>query len=313
LVATVNLLPEVTRTVQNGGEEVGLFRSEFLELASRSFPTEEEQLDVYRRMVRMLDGRPLTLRTLDLRADKLYGIIADPELQVESWDWRLVDQLPHVQNLLRGQIRAAMRAAVDGPLKILFPMVTTQHQFDCALQLVDDAKRSLAEEGLPHDPNVPLGVMIEAPAAAMLIRSWAPRVDFVNVGSNDLLHSLLGIERDDDRLLRLKTPLDPAYVRTVRHVIRQSHAAGRPVTVCGEAASNPRAILALYALGADALSVPPDDLPKARRLFQSVQLPCDVESVRRRLLRANDVEEVEAILRESFPPKMPQQNGQVPH
>ena len=135
-----------------------------------------------------------------------------------------------------------------------------------------DARRSLAEEGLPHDPRTPLGVMIEAPAAAMLIRSWAPRVDFVNVGSNDLLHSLLGIERDDDRLLRLKTPLDPAYVRTVRHVIRQSHAFGRPVTVCGEAASNPRAILALYALGADALSVPPDDLPKARRLFQSVEL-----------------------------------------
>lgn len=310
LEATVNLLPEVARTVEHGGEAVGLFRSEFLELACRSFPTEEEQLETYRRMVRMLRGRPLTLRTLDLRADKMFGMTADPRFQVESWDWRLVDQLPHVQDLLRGQIRAALRAADEGPVRILFPMVASERQFACALRLVEDARRTLREEGLAFRADVPIGVMIEVPAAAMLFRHWASRVDFVCVGSNDLLHSILGIDRNDDRLLRLKTPLDPTYLRTVRHVIKHAHRAGKPVTVCGEAASNSRAILALYALGADAVSVPPDDLPRARRVFQQVQLPADRRAVCRRLVSANEVEEVEAILAEAFPSLAADRNGQ---
>lgn len=302
LETTVNLLPEVARTVRNGGMAVGLFRSEFLELACRTFPTEEEQLEAYRKMLRILDGRPLTLRTLDLRADKMFGITGDPQFQTQSWDWRLVDQLPHVQELVRTQIRAALRAAADGPLRVLFPMMATERQFARALSLVREARRTLVEEGLPFGADVPIGVMIEVPAAAMHIRGWAPKVDFVCVGSNDLLHSILGIERDDDRLLLLKTPLEPTYLRTVRHVIKHAHAAGRPVTVCGEAASNPKAILALYALGADALSVPPDDLPKARRLFRDVSLPADPWVIGRRLVHARDVEEVEEILARGFPP-----------
>lgn len=302
LEATVNLMPEIGRTIENGGTAVGLFRSEFLELACRSFPTEEEHLEAYRRMLRMLDGRPLTLRTLDLRADKMLWIAADPRYGGENWDWRLVDELPHVQDVLKSQIRAALRAGVEGPLRLLFPMIATQRQFECALGLLDIAKRTLEEEGLSFDAAVPIGVMVEVPAAAMLIRKWLPRVDFVCIGSNDLLHSLLGIERQDDRLSRLKSPLDPAYLRTVWHIIKHAHAASKPVTVCGAAASNLEAVLALFALGADALSVPPDDLPRIRGLFQGVQVPSDTGLARKEILAADDLEDVEEILARHFPP-----------
>lgn len=313
LETTVNLLPEIARTVEHNGTAVGLFRSEFLELARRSFPSEEEQLDVYRTMIRMLRGRPLTIRTLDLRPDKLFGITADPKFRVELWDWRLVDQLPHVQDLLRGQLRAILRAAVDGPVRLLFPMITTQRQFQCALDLLSESRKQLVDEGLPMGDHVPVGIMIEVPAAAMMIRHWVNKVDFVCVGSNDLLHSLLGIDREDDRLLRLKTPLTPGYLKTVWHVIKHARAAGRPTTVCGEAASNPRAALALYALGADALSVPPDDLPRVRQVFSEIVAPADPSEARRRLLRSNDVEEVESVLERFFPLKAPLVNGTGAH
>lgn len=300
LETAVNLLPEVARTVQYGGEAVGLYRSEFLELARRSFPTEEEQLDVYRKILRILNGRPFTLRTLDLRAEKLFGLQGGSHSD-QCWEWRLVDKLPHVQDLLRTQLRAALRAAYDGPMRILFPMITTQRQLRCALRLVEEAKQSLAEEGLHYGQEIPVGLMIEVPAAAMMTRLWAPQVDFLAIGSNDLLHSLLGIERNDDSLLHLKTPLDPGYLKIVRRVVRHAHAAGRPVTVCGEAASNSRAMLALYALGVDALCVPPDDLPKARRILREVSLPATKVSVAKQLVNACDVESVEEILSKYFP------------
>ncbi|MGL4461292.1 MAG: putative PEP-binding protein, partial [Planctomycetia bacterium] len=289
------------RSVKVDVDAVGLFRSEFLELARRSFPTEEEQYAVYSKMLRILDGRPLTLRTLDLRADKLFGLASLHSDQ--SWEWRLVDQLPHVQELVRTQLRAVLRAAVEGPVRVLFPMVMRQRQFDCALRLVDEARRTLLEEGLPFRGDVPIGVMIEVPAAASLVRRWAPRVDFFSIGSNDLLHSLLGIDRGDDALRTLKTPLDPSYLRTVRRVVKHASAAGRPVTVCGDAASNGLGMLALYCLGVTALSMPPDDVVRARRYFSRVDWPVDPTAVGRRLLRAADAEEVEELLLAYFPPR----------
>jgi phosphoenolpyruvate-protein kinase (PTS system EI component) len=304
LEATVNLLPEVARTVRCGAEGVGLYRSEFLQLARRSVPTEEEQLDIYRKMIGLLEGRPLTIRTLDLRADKMFGIRAERSTE-PSWEWRLVDEAPHVQELIRVQLRAILRAAESGPVRILFPMIATQRQFLCALRLVDEARRSLKGEGLSFGDPVPVGLMVEVPAAVMMLGRWVDRVDFVGIGSNDLLHSVLGVERDDDALVNLKTPLEPTYLRLVRHVVKHAHAAGKPVTVCGAAASHPQAALALSALGVDAISVPPDDLPGIRRHFASVELPSNLESVGKRLAQAGDLTEVVRILDHAFPRKGP--------
>lgn len=300
LEGTVNLLPEVARSVKNGAEGIGLYRSEFLQLARRVVPTEEEQLEVYRKMLQSLGGLPLTIRTLDLRADKLFRI-AEQRPHEGQWEWRLVAECPPVQEIVRVQLRAILRASEEGPIRILFPMIATQRQLECALRLLEEAKRSLRTDGLPIAPNIPVGFMIEVPAAVMMVKRWVPNVDFISIGSNDLLHSLLGIDRDSDVLAHLKTPLEPTYLRAVRHVVKYAKAAGKPVTVCGEAASYPRAALALAALGVTSLSVPPDNLAKVRREFAAVEIPHDLETVGRRLGAASEITDVERILDQSFP------------
>lgn len=302
--ATVNLLPELGLTMSRGADGVGLYRSELLELACRSFPTEEEQLETYRKMVKILQGKPLTIRTLDLRPAKLFGIASDPMFESETWDWRLVASLPHVQSLLRSQLRAAVRASQDGPIRILFPMIVSDRQFRCALALVDQARRSLEQEGITVEPPPPVGIMVEVPAAAMLIKRWVRLVDFISIGSNDLLHSLMGIQREDNQLDGLRTPLDPMYLATVTQIIRHAHRAGRTVGVCGEAIDNPSALLALYAIGVDAVSLPPNDIPRTRRLFQSVELPEDRAAAARLLVKCRTPEEVEERLKELFPPRV---------
>jgi phosphotransferase system enzyme I (PtsP) len=303
LEATVNLLPELGLTVSRGADGVGLYRSELLELACRSFPTEEEQLETYRRMIAMLDGKPITIRTLDLRPAKLFGITNDPMFERETWDWRLVAELPHVQSLLRSQLRAALHASLEGPARILFPMIVSEKQLYCALSLVDQARRSLEQDGVFVDKHVPIGLMIEVPAAAMFAKRWVNLVDFVSIGSNDLLHSLMGIQREDSQLESLRTPLEPVYLMTVSQIVRHAHRAGRTVSVCGEAIDNSPAILALYALGVDSVSLPPNDIPRVRQLFHSVELPSDLREVARRITKCRTSSAVEEVLRQSFPKK----------
>jgi phosphoenolpyruvate-protein kinase (PTS system EI component) len=256
-------------------------------------------------MISILKGRPLTIRTLDLRPAKLFGITNDPMFERETWDWRLVAELPHVQSLLRSQLRAALRASMEGPIRLLFPMIVSDRQLKCALQLVDQARRSLEQEGVFLEKKVPVGIMIEVPAAAMLCKQWIELVDFVSVGSNDLLHSLLGIQREDNQLDGLRTPLDPVYLMTVSQIVRHAHRAGRTVTVCGEAIDHEIALLALYTIGVDSVSLPPNDIPRARRLFQSVELPANPRVVARRLMKCQNPHEVDEILREAFPKKTP--------
>jgi phosphotransferase system enzyme I (PtsP) len=303
LEGTVNLLPEVERTARFNAAGIGLYRSEFLELARRAFPSEEEQVEVYSRMLTMLGGRPVTIRTMDLRSEKMHGPAAEGEGRGECWEWRLVDRLPHVQDTIRTQLRGILRSSDAGPIRVLFPMIVSRKQLDTALMLLRQAREGLKREGFTYANHVKVGVMVETPGAATLIRHWvrSPEVDFFGIGSNDLLHHLLGIERNDDELVRLKSPLDPVFLATVRHVVRFAKGAKKPVTVCGEAASNPRAALALHALGVDALSVPPDLLGPVRRAFASVHVPADLEAVARRLVTAEDTDQVEALLAKYFP------------
>jgi phosphotransferase system enzyme I (PtsP) len=308
LETTVNLLPEVERTVRFGGAGIGLYRSEFLELARRAFPTEEEQVEVYRRMLEMLDGRPVTVRTMDLRSEKkMYGGGTGMR-RYECWEWRLVDRLPHVQDVIRSQLRAIIRSSAFGPIRALFPMITSRRQLDSALRLFHEAETQLRDEGFEFIRRVPLGMMVETPGSARLLPHFIDDVDFVSIGSNDLLHFLLGIERCEDELTPLKSPLDPAFLFAVRRVVKVAHAASKTVTVCGEAAGHPQAAIALALLGVDVLSIPPDQLNQIRSAFAESTLlnstdeqafradRDDWKEIGDRLVRAVDADEVSATL-----------------
>jgi phosphoenolpyruvate-protein kinase (PTS system EI component) len=235
---------------------VGLFRSEFLFLARRTLPTEEEQYGIYRKLVQQLAGRPVSIRTFDLRPDKLASYSHLGATAARPFDWRRVLDSPPLQQLFREQVRAVLRAAACGPVRLLIPLVTTTELLEFVGQTVADAEDALEHDGLEFARNVPIGAMIEVAAAAPMVSVWADRVAFFALGTNDLTASALGVDRDDPVAAVDADPLHPGLVRIIRGVVTDARAAGKPVAVCGEVAADPLGAIALAALEVDSLSVP---------------------------------------------------------
>jgi phosphotransferase system enzyme I (PtsP) len=264
LQANINLLCEVGPALEQGMEGVGLYRTEFLFLARRSLPTEDEQVGIYRKLFGRLGDRPATIRTFDLRPDKLAHCVQLPSALRHALDWRLVLESPPIQDLFRNQIRAIMRAACDGSARILVPLVTRTEQVDFVLRSVAQVRDELSTEGIEFVPDVPIGIMIEVAAAAALVDTWSQDVEFFALGTNDLLASALGIDREDPVGATINDPLNPGFLRLVRDTIESAHASNRRLTVCGEMAGDPEGTLALAALGVDALSVAVHQLQPVR-------------------------------------------------
>lgn len=264
LEANINLIHEVPQAVARRAGGVGLFRSEFLFLARRTFPSEEEQVGTYRKLLDMLRGRPVSIRTFDLRQDKL-AHAGELPTDAGPLDWRLVLDSPGLQKLFKDQVRAILRAASAGPARILVPMVTRTEQLDFVLAAVDEARAELRGEGLEHGQQVPVGVMLEVAAAALMADAWAERVDFFTIGTNDLVASALGIDRENPIGATRDDPLHPGILRLIRTVVTAAHQAARHVSVCGEMAADPEGAVALAALQVDSVSVAVHQLGPVRR------------------------------------------------
>jgi phosphotransferase system enzyme I (PtsP) len=261
--ANINLLSEVVPALEQGARGVGLYRTEFLILYRRSLVGEEQQVRHYRQLLRMLAGRPVNIRTFDLRAEKApVPLTGRPD--AGRLDWRLVLRSPSVQRVFHEQVRAILRAAVEGPARILVPLVVSSEQLAWVKATVAAARQELRDEGLPQGADVPLGIMIEVPVAATMTEEWAPEVDFLCVGTNDLLAAAMGVGRDDPVSEIVCDPLHPGLLRTLSTVVSAARAAGKPVTVCGEMAATPQGIRVLSGLGVDVLSVAVSQIPAAR-------------------------------------------------
>lgn len=263
--ANINLLCELQQAVDHGASGVGLYRSEFLFLARRTFPTEEEQVGVYRKLLQAMRGRPAGIRTFDLRPDKLAHY---PHLASRTnypLDWRLVLDSPPLQKLFKDQVRAILRAATVGPARILVPLVSRTEQLDFVIETVALAREELQREDLEFGLSVPLGIMLEAAAATTMVDAWADQVDFFALGTNDLTASALGSDRKDPVSAHGDDPLHPGLLRLIHSVVTAAHRADRRVTVCGEMASDPQGTLALAALQVDSVSVAVHELPTVRQ------------------------------------------------
>jgi phosphotransferase system enzyme I (PtsP) len=252
--ANINLLCEVAPAMKQGTLGVGLYRTEFLFLARRTLPTEDEQVGIYRKLLALLQGRPASIRTFDLRPEKLAYCAHLTSVTSHPLDWRLVLDSPPLQKLFLDQVRAILRAAVVGPARILVPLVTRSEQLDFVLQTLDRARQELQSDGFEFASTVPLGIMIEVAAATTMVEAWAEQVDFFALGTNDLVASALGIDREDPVGSTPDDALHPGFLRILHDVVEAAHLADRPVTVCGEMASDPEGALALAALRVDAIS-----------------------------------------------------------
>ena len=268
--SNINLLCEVAPALAQGAAGVGLYRTEFLFLARRTLPTEEEQVGTYSKLLRMLSGRPANIRTFDLRPDKMVHGSHLKASTTGPLDWRLVLDSPVLQQLFRDQVRAILRAALVGPARILVPLVTRSEQLDFVVEVVGRARDELTRDGLEFEPRVPVGAMLEVAAATIMADRWADQVDFFALGTNDLVASALGIDRDDPAVASLGDPVHPAVLRMIDQVVTAAHAAGRPVTVCGEMASDPEGVVALAAMQLDSLSVAVHQLGPTRQVLSRV-------------------------------------------
>ncbi|HHW14834.1 MAG TPA: phosphoenolpyruvate--protein phosphotransferase [Firmicutes bacterium] len=258
---------EVEKALSSGAEGVGLFRSEFLFLDREGLPSEEEQYQAYRQAVEGLRGRPMVVRTLDVGGDKELPYLALSKETNPFLGCRAIRFCLDRPELFRTQLRAILRAGAHGDVRLMFPMITTLSEVWQAKEQVRAAKEELRRRGLPFREEVPLGIMVETPAAALNAVHLAREVDFFSIGTNDLVQYTMACDRTNERISHLYQPLDPAVLRLIQMVIDAGHAAGKPVGMCGEMAGDPFCLPLLLGLGLDEFSMNPAAIPAAREVI----------------------------------------------
>jgi phosphotransferase system enzyme I (PtsI) len=273
LLGNIEFAGEVENVTANGGVGVGLFRTEFLWLTSDHEPTEEEQFIAYRTCVEMARGGPVTLRTFDLGADKqATGHVGEPEPN-PFLGCRSIRYCLQNLTLFKRQLRAILRASAFGPIKIMFPLVTTLLELRQAKLHLRDVMEDLQDEGIAFDPQVPVGIMVEVPAAALMAGAFVREVEFLSIGTNDLIQYTLAVDRTNDRVQRLYTAANPAVLKLIKDVVRAGRRGGVPVSCCGEVAGDPEFTMLLLGLGLRSLSATPGSLPALKRVIRSVDIP----------------------------------------
>ena len=262
LLANIELPDDLDRALEAGAAGVGLFRSEFLFLNRDGLPTEDEQFEAYRKVAQGMDGKPVTIRTFDLGADKdkeglegLARVAPNPALGLRAVRFCLAEP-----RLFHTQLRAILRASHFGNVKILIPMIVSGAEIDQTLGMIARAKESLREQGLPFDAGIEVGGMIEIPAAVLAIGMFLSRLDFLSIGTNDLIQYTLAVDRADDTVSHLYDPLHPAVVKLVAMAISTASKAGVPIAVCGEMAGEVQMTRLLLGMGLRNFSMHPAHL-----------------------------------------------------
>ena len=284
-------LPEDVEAARNAGADgIGLFRTEFLYLNRGDMPTEDEQYEAYRKVVKGMEGRPVTIRTFDLGADKsldaMDRVQTNPALGLRAIRLQLAEP-----KMFRTQLRAILRASRHGKVKILIPMLAHAHEIDATLNAVQAAKHSLREQKIAFDEGIEVGGMIEIPAAALAIGMFLRRLDFFSIGTNDLIQYALAIDRSDETVSHLYDPLHPAVLMLVAHTIYSAEKAGLPVSVCGELAGDPVMTRLLLGMGLRIFSMHPSQILEVKQHV----LKSDVSEIAplvRKILRYSEPEKI---------------------
>ena len=294
LHANIELPHDLADVKEHGATGIGLFRSEFLFLNRDELPDEEEQFAAYRTVTEGMAGLPVTIRTFDLGADKqikgAQRVASNPALGLRAIRLCLAEP-----QLFRTQLRALLRASHYGNMKILVPMLSGVTEIKQTLQFIAAAKQSLDAENIPYDHAVQIGGMIEIPAAALSLSVFTKKLDFLSIGTNDLIQYTLAIDRTDEEVAHLYDPLHPAVLHLLAHVIVGANKAGVPVSVCGEMAGEPAYTRLLLGLGLRQFSMHPAQLLSVKQRVLTTSLP-DIATLTQRILRANDPLKIRELL-----------------
>ncbi|MBX3377069.1 MAG: phosphoenolpyruvate--protein phosphotransferase [Phycisphaeraceae bacterium] len=297
LLGNIEFPQEIPLVLKCGGEGVGLYRTEFLYLTREEEPTEEEHFAAYSECVRHLAGRTLVIRTMDLGADKYTQRQQEqpernPFLGLRSIRYCLKN-LP----MFKTQLRAILRASALGPLKIMFPLVTSTQELRQAKWVLREVMEDLSEEGIAYNPEVDVGMMVEVPSVAVMADTFAREVDFFSIGTNDLVQYTLAVDRTNERVASMFSPAHPAVIKLIKDVARVSRRRGVPLSCCGEAAGDPEYAILLIGLGVRTLSATAASIPPLKRLVRSVTIE-ECEKIARKALSLDSDVSVAAFLRD---------------
>ena len=293
LFANIELPQDTEQVKESGADGVGLFRTEYLFMNRDTLPSEDEQFEAYRHVARALAGKPLTIRTLDIGADKTARALAGTERQATNpaLGLRAIRYCLAEPQIFLTQLRAILRASHYGKVQILIPMLAHATEIDQSLAMIEQAKQQLRERRCKFDENVPIGGMIEIPAAALSLGTFVKRLQFLSIGTNDLIQYTLAIDRTDETVAHLYDPLHPAILRLITQVIQAARRADIPVAVCGELAGDPKMTRLLLGMGLRDFSMHPTQLLEVK---QEVVM-ADVEELLvkvARILRCDDPDRI---------------------
>jgi len=307
LFANIEFPEEVPSVLAHGGEGVGLYRTEFLYLNREELPTEEEHFHAYSTILEKMQGKPVTIRTLDLGGDKLpighRSHEPNPALGLRAIRFTL----RHPQ-LFRTQVRALLRASVHGQLRIMLPMVAAVGELREAKAQIEAIRQELLAEGKPVAEKIPVGIMVETPAAALSADRLARECDFFSIGTNDLIQYSLAIDRGNRDVAYLYRPLHLGVLRLIQASVEGARAANIECAMCGEMAGDPAYALVLLALGLDQLSMNPADIPPVKRVIRSTTL-CDAKKLLEAAMAFSAHDEIERYVLEQMRKRFPQLVG----
>jgi phosphotransferase system enzyme I (PtsP) len=297
LSANVGLINDLRLIDQHGAEGVGLFRTELLALAHRGFPSEQEQEQLYERVVSQMAPRPVTIRTLDLGGDKgIPNIGLEPE-ENPQLGCRSIRLILDNKRAFRAQLRAIFRASHSKTVKLLLPMISGVDELREARAVIDEVREQLERRGESFDRDLPVGIMIEVPSAALIAPALAKECDFFSIGTNDLTQYCLAVDRGNERVAHLYNSLHPGVLSLIDMTVRAANAANIPVSVCGEVATNPLAVPILIGLGIGELSGAPGAVPIVKEIVRALESQSVCEDARR-ALASESPREVEVIAAE---------------
>lgn len=300
LAANIGTPKDLVGVHNNGGEAVGLYRTEFLYMDSPDFPTEDDQYEAYKAVLEGMEGKPVVVRTMDIGGDKELPYLQLPHEMNPFLGYRAlrISLSEQGDEMFRTQMRALLRASVHGNLRIMFPMVATLKEFRGAKAIFEDEKQKLLNEGVEVSDTIQVGIMIEIPAAAVLADKFAKEVDFFSVGTNDLIQYTMAADRMNERVSYLYQPYNPSILRLIKNVIDAAHAEGKWAGMCGEMAGDQTAVPLLVGMGLDEFSMSATSILKTRSLMKRLDTTKMAELADRALKECDTMEEVVELVNE---------------
>jgi phosphoenolpyruvate-protein phosphotransferase len=295
LLANVNGPADAAMAGKVGASGVGLYRTEYLFLTHPTVPDEEEQLAAYRAVIEAAPNRTVTIRTLDLGGDKQVPYFGQQREANPFMGWRSIRLSSAHPEFFQTQLRAILRAGRFGRVSLLFPMISTLEEVQRLKRMVDRTRAALHRRGVPFGEDIPLGVMLEVPAAALCIDALLEEADFVSIGSNDLIQYVMAADRDNPKVAHLCEPFAPAILRLLHQIIKACNEHRKPVTLCGEMAGRPRCFLPLFGMGLRRLSMSPAFIPSLKEVIRHTSLE-KAQAIVQRVLRMRTVGEVRGYL-----------------